>query len=127
MKLYEAIAQCLGSIARIDAGAPCAAWARGMHIERLAKLCADHLPSGSGIDNGSKLSERSTPNRLIFSADFHHMNDAGMYAGWTSHEVIVTPDLGMRFNTRVTGRDRNGIKDYLADTFAHCINIDIDE
>lgn len=125
MKLYEAIARCVASQSRaIRSGNP-------VHLsfqrDRLAKLCRDHLPSGSGIDNGSKLSHESTPNRLIFSADFHHMNDGGMYDGWTSHSVVITPDLGMRFNVRVTGRDRNGIKDYLADTFAHCMNTDIDQ
>lgn len=75
-------------------------------------------PSGSGIDHGTQLDfDRSKPNKLVFSADFHHMDDAGGYDGWTSHSIIVRPSLYFDIDIRITGKDRNGIKDYLADVF----------
>ena len=84
------------------------------------------MPSGSGIDSGTKLDfDRSKPNRLVFTAPYHHMNDDGMYDGWTDHDIIVTPDLGFGFDLRITGRDRNQIKDYLGDTFAEALRQDI--
>ena len=46
---------------------------------------------------------------------FHHMNDGGFYDGWTEHSVVVTPSLVYGFDTRITGRDRNDIKNYIGE------------
>ena len=73
-------------------------------------------PSGSGIDCGTKLHEDSTGGRLVFVSEFHHMNEGGYYDGWTEHRIIVTPTFS-DFDIRVTGRNRNEIKDYLADVY----------
>ncbi len=83
------------------------------HIEALV----DMLPSGSGFDNGTKLSEdRSHAGKLVFETSFHHMHESGMYDGWTDHTVTVTPSC-TRFDVRVSGRNRNDIKEYIADEF----------
>ena len=89
------------------------------HSERLERLVSDHLPSGSGWDSGTTLSETSRPDRLVLDGSWHHMNDDGYYDGWTDHSIIVTPSLAFGINIRVTGRDRNGIKDYLAEMFEY--------
>ena len=74
-------------------------------------------PSGSGIDAGTELDEaRSTSRRIVLFVAFHHMDEAGGYDGWTSHNVIITPRFD-GIDVRVTGKDRNGIKEYLADTY----------
>jgi len=93
------------------------------HIER------NSLPSGSGIDCGTKIDrDASKSNRLVFTFEYHHMNDYGMYDGWTSHKAIVTPDLTAHdgFSLRITGRNRNQIKEYLHQCFdaALCETID---
>lgn len=45
------------------------------HEEILNQL-NDLLPSGSGIDNGTKLDiEASKPDRLAFNFSYHHMNE----------------------------------------------------
>jgi hypothetical protein len=88
------------------------------HSETIENLCRQHLPNGSGFDAGVKLDDTSTPEKLIFRADFHHLNDGGFYDGWTTHNVTITSSLVHGINIRVSGRDRNGIKDYIADTFA---------
>lgn len=78
----------------------------------------ENLPSGSGIDAGTKFDwDKSTPERLIFTFGFHHLNENGYYDGWTEHKAIVTPSLYFGINVNITGRDRNGIKDYLSDLF----------
>lgn len=92
------------------------------HSEALAVLVENTMPSGSGIDSGTKLLDESTSSRLVFQVDFHHMNDNGMYDGWSDHTVIVTPSLAFGFNLRVTGRDRQGIKEYLAETYQFALN-----
>jgi len=50
------------------------------------------------------------------------MGGNGMYSGWSQHKVIVTPSLICGFDIRVTGRDRNQVKDYIAETFHHALS-----
>lgn len=88
------------------------------HRARIDVLCANVLPSGSGWDNGTRYDhDRSTPNHLVLYGSWHHMDDNGSYDGWTDHEIHVRPSLAFGFDLRVTGRDRNEIKDYLAEMF----------
>lgn len=92
------------------------------HAERAELIARDLLPAGSGIDSGTTIDlDRSTPNRLVLNTAYHHMDDGGSYAGWTEHTVIVTPDLQSGYNLRITGRDRNDIKEYLHQTFAQAL------
>jgi hypothetical protein len=84
-------------------------------IERTVR---DYLPSGSGFDNGTSIDlEESTPEKLVLHTSFHHMLENGEYWGWTDHQVIVTPSLGFMFTMRITGRNRDDIKDYIAQEF----------
>lgn len=88
----------------------------------IRNLCAKHLPHGSGLDGPVGLLQHdSKPDRLVFTSDFHHMDEHGGYDGWTEHRVIVTPSLAYGFDLRVTGRDRNSIKDYLHDVWNHAL------
>lgn len=92
-------------------------WAR-RHRERVDALIKNHMPSGGGFDNGTRFDwKESKPDRLVFETAFHHMNENGMYNGWSEHTVIVTPSLGFDFEVRVTGKDRNDIKDEIAQVF----------
>lgn len=77
-----------------------------------------HAPRGSGFDSGTKIDlDRSRADRLVFNTAFHHMNEHGYYDGWTEHTVTVRPTFGTTPEVRISGRNRNGIKDYIADTF----------
>lgn len=73
-------------------------------------------PNGSGIDNGTFIHETSTSKRVVLITAFHHMNDHGTYCGWSEHKLIITPEF-TGFDLKITGRDRNGIKDYLGDLY----------
>ena len=98
------------------------------HVERLNTLVQDHMPRGSGVDNGSYLDhEKSSPDKLVFTTSYHHMNDGGMYDGWTDHTVVVTPSLAFGISLRITGRNRNDIKDYLADLFLEALKTEVSE
>ena len=75
------------------------------------------LPTGSGFDCGSKLDRHeSRPQRLVFNTAFHHMNEHGYYDGWSNHQVVVTPIFD-GFDMRITGRNRNDIKDCIHECF----------
>ena len=93
------------------------------HQETIEHIIKNQMPSGSGVDHGTTFDfDGSTPNKLIFNVSFHHMNDSGMYDGWTDHNIIVTPDLAFGFVLRVTGRNRNNIKDHLDEIFQDALN-----
>jgi hypothetical protein len=84
------------------------------------------LPSGSGINSGVKFDfDASTPEKLVFNFGYHHMNECGMYDGWTDHQLIVTPSLQFGFHIRITGKDRNQIKDYLYETFQYALSEEV--
>lgn len=93
------------------------------HEDRILRLVKDNLPSGAGFDNGTHIDlEKSTPERLVFTTAFHHMDDHGGYIGWSDHTVTVTPSLQFLFNLKVGGRDRRGIKEYIAEEFHAALN-----
>lgn len=93
------------------------------HRATMAKLVA-LLPSGSGIDNGTKLVE-ITDEKIVLSCGFHHMNDQGSYDGWTEHTITIRPRF-TGLGVKVSGRDRNEIKDYLYDTFYTAMSETVD-
>ena len=85
---------------------------------RLSDL-EDELPSGSGIDSGCKIDlDSSTSEKIVITFGFHHMNDGGYYDGWTEHKLTVKPSFLFGIDLKISGRDRNQIKDYLYDLFS---------
>ena len=122
MKLYQQFAQTLQ--ARINCEDGNNEWFV-RHGERIEALCKQHMPSGSGFDQGTTFNfEDSRRNRLVFDTAFHHMDENGSYCGWTSHQVIITPGFDC-FALRVTGRNKNDIKDYIGDVFSIALNSEL--
>lgn len=81
-------------------------------------IASNLLPSGSGVDSGTSIDwDKTKPNRIVLNTDYHHMDEYGHYSGWSDHQIIVTPDLASEIAIRVTGRDRNNIKEYLAEMY----------
>lgn len=100
--------------------------------DEIDRICKEYLPSGSGFDGGTQLdvgrsdsSVYTFPGRLSFKTQFHHMDEHGGYDGWSSHTIDITPDWE-GFRMTVTGRDRNQIKDYIADVFHAVMNEEIE-
>ncbi len=102
------------------------AW-QARHEFVISQLVEDFMPSGSGIDTGTKLADESTSEKLVFTFGFHHMNENGMYDGWTEHKAIVTPSLQFGYSLKITGRDRNGIKEYLHEVFHSALSLQLEE
>jgi hypothetical protein len=123
-KVYESLAS------RLNASANCAKsgnteW-QGKHEEAIERIVNNFMPSGSGIDSGVKLDrERSNDSRLVFTFGYHHMAESGMYDGWTEHTLTVTPSFIGGFEMKLSGRDRNGVKEYLYDTFHAALSSEI--
>jgi len=116
--IYQAIASKIQAIRNCQKSGN-SEW-ESRHGDSIAELIRDYLPSGSGFDSGTGFDIADNVDdkreRLTFVADFHHMNSDGYYDGWTQHSVIVTPSFA-GFDIKVTGRDRNGIKEYIAECF----------
>lgn len=113
-KVFRALAR---EISRYHRGTESLApWASDAQ-DAIEYLAREYLPSGSGFDSGCQIElDESRADKIVIRCEFHHMNDAGYYDGWTHHRAIVTPSLEWGFNLRITGRDKNGIKEYIGDT-----------
>lgn len=91
--------------------------------KNLLKFLMEDAPSGSGFDCGTEFClEKSSGNKLVFVTTYHHMNHAGYYVGWTEHKVIITPSFFCDYDMRITGKNKNDIKDYIGDVFAFWLN-----
>lgn len=96
-------------------------------------LCKEYMPSGSGFDSSTTIDrEASRPGKtgiecVCFTTAFHHMDGHGGYDGWTEHSVYVTASLAFGINIRVTGKDRNDIKDYIAECFHDALLSEVKE
>ena len=96
------------------------------HAETIHNLVREYMPSGSGFDAGTQLDcVASHAEKLVFRTSYHHMTDVGYYDGWTEHTITVTPAFVNGFNIRVSGRNRNDIKDYIADTFSQALKTEL--
>lgn len=97
------------------------------HREKFRDIIKENLPRGSGFDAGTTLNEDESVagEKLVFDTSFHHMDEHGGYDGWTEHRVVVKPSFE-GIDIRVTGRDRNQIKEYIAEMFHHALNQVID-
>lgn len=96
------------------------------NVEEVERLCKAFMPSGSGFDIGTAFAfADSKPSRLIFNTSFHHMNEVGMYDGWTEHRVTVIAEHD-GFDIVVGGINKRGIKDYIADEFQRSLNVKIE-
>ena len=84
--------------------------------EELLEKFEELLPSGSGFDAGTKI-EHASASKIVLRTSFHHMNENGYYDGWTEHVITVIPDLVNGFDLRISGRNRNNVKEYIADVF----------
>lgn len=104
------------------------------HSARLENL-QELLPSGSGFDSGTKIDvEKSLAKggdgargRIFLQTSFHHMNEGGLYDGWTEHQITVCADLLFGFSLKIGGRDRNDIKNLIAEVFSHTLSRDVQE
>lgn len=132
-KVYQVLAHAFSVMNKISLDTkpyqsePAASATYELMEERIEHLMEEFMPSGSGCDNGTQFDYCSSkPNKLVLLVGFHHMDDNGMYCGWTEHKVIITPDL--RYDTpmiRITGKNKRDIKDYLGELFHHHLTKDI--
>lgn len=94
------------------------------HWNRVGALQARYLPSGSGFNSGSFMTNCSD-DKITFGTAFQHMNEHGVYTCWSYHTVQVKPGFDGPVIS-VSGRDRNNIKAYIAEAFLRALAEEID-
>jgi hypothetical protein len=115
MKVTDRIATLLAAIRNCQVTGN-AEWLQKHEIS-LSSVLRTYLPSGSGFDAGTTLErEKSSDKKLVFRTAYHHMNGGGYYDGWTEHLVTALPTFD-GIEIRVSGRNRNSIKEYIVDVF----------
>jgi len=115
--LYSELASTIDACRRCSNDLPRMAEWYDKHKDAIESLVSEHMPSGSGFDCGTALDyDESHAEKLVFTTSFRHMNDTGYYDGWTEHTITVTPSFS-GFNLRISGRNRNEIKDCIRDCF----------
>ena len=98
------------------------------HEEAIRKLVREHMPRGSGIDSGTTIDlDASTTEKLVFDTSFHHMDEHGSYDGWTEHRITVRASLVFTIDLKISGPNRNEIKDYLHDVFREALTLPVGE
>lgn len=125
LKIYEHIAS--RAAARLNCANDRPEWF-AKHEAAADALCKAHMPIGSGFNCGTSIDwGRTTGDKLVFVTEFHHMNEHGYYDGWTQHVVTVRPSLVYGFTLHISGRDRNGIKEYIYQVFADALRRKVDD
>lgn len=102
-----------------------------IHFDRINEIVEGYLPKGSGFDCGTKFDFTfSKPDKLVFFTDYHHMDENGMYDGWSEGiKIVVFPSLVFGFDLKITGiRKKNRYDiDYFYDTFYNALNQEVKE
>lgn len=101
---------------------------RLIHSNRIKRLVSDYLPRGNGIDYGCEFNfVASNGDKLVFDLSFHHMNESGSYDGWTDHTVTVCASLISDIDIKISGKNRNDIKEYLYQVIEPALRTEFDE
>jgi hypothetical protein len=119
MKTYQILARVIGARDRCQEDNP---WKK--RWADFLKELMEAFPSGSGFDRGTRLDDSSRPEKLVFTTAFHHMNEGGMYDGWTEHTVTVRPSLEFGYRLSISGRNRNLIKEVIAEQFSMALELE---
>lgn len=90
---------------------------------------ADLLPSGSGIDDGTRIDlEKSRPDMVILNSSYHVMID-GMYSYWRDYTVTIFPSLCFPFMLDIDldePENTDDIQDYLYQTYEQALTEEVE-
>ena len=85
---------------------------------RIDNISDKHFPSGSGFNSGVTFDlDKSSSNKLVFNTSYTHFDQYGYNDGTTDHTITVTPDFAYNMHIAVTGKNKNGIKEYISQVF----------
>lgn len=125
MKTYQRIALALAAMENCQKSGN-VEW-HERHKATIEQIVENNFPSGSGFDSGTQFDfDASNQERLVFNTSFHHMDGNGYYDGWTEHTVTVKPSLAFGTMLKISGRNRNEIKDEISEMFDIALNAEVE-
>jgi hypothetical protein len=97
---------------------------RDRHMNAIEEIAREKLPSGSGIDGGTKIDVKASnvgtvhkgPEKIVLTAGYHHMDENGFYSGWTNHTITVSPSFD-GLDIKISGPNKNDVKEYLGEVY----------
>lgn len=99
MKIYQKIANALCAIDNcLKSGNDDArhAW------EDVLQQIENELPHGSGFDCGTTINRgKSARDKIVLDTSFHHMDENGMYCGWSEMTVTVCASLAFDIDVKI--------------------------
>lgn len=106
------------------------------HRDKLEDIAKNYLPSGSGFDSGTTIdvNDSNGIDCIILETSYHHMNDVGMYCGWSEHKITIRPTFNgpdWEIESDYSGVDdadfyQDGFEEYLDDEIYHHLTQEID-
>ena len=99
------------------------------HGEKIEYIIKSYLPHGSGLDGKTEIIyEKCNENKLVFSSEYHCMNEAGYYDGWINFKVVITPCLMFGYKLKIMGNFKKywHVKDYLHEIYTYALDQDFD-
>lgn len=126
-KVYEALAN------RVQAYHSCLTngnleWA-DKHEEVILDLVENYLPRGGGFDVGTCIVLEKSDGRRVLRLDtsFHKLNNMGYYDGWYDYTVKVVADMIGGIDVNARGRNVDGLRDYVEETFYEALQQEVDD
>ena len=90
------------------------------HEGKIEYIINNIFPHGSGLDGKTEIIyEKCNENKLVFSSEYHCMNENGYYDEWVRFLVKVTADLSFGYKLQIVGNfgKYSHVKDYLHDLY----------
>ena len=97
--------------------------------EGVINACVDLLPHGSGIDGTNRIElEKCSDTKLVFTGEYHAMNEHGYYDGWHDFKLTVRASLANGIKVDITGAfgKYSDAKDYIAECFEYALSRDVE-
>jgi hypothetical protein len=93
--------------------------------DKILDIMKNHMPVKLQFGKTFFDFERSTPEKLVFHMNYHHVDNHAVFNGWTMHTIIITPSLTSEIDIKVAGKDRDQCNGHIMDVFANCLTDDI--
>jgi hypothetical protein len=99
-----------------------------LQLLKLLDSIEKDLPRGNGIDNEIRFDmAKSSRQKIVITFEYHHIK-GGCYTGWSSYQVVITPEFH-GYDIKITGCRpcKDLLADYFHDLFSDYFEINLNE
>jgi hypothetical protein len=89
----------------------------------IEEFVAEYMPKGGGWKDGTSIDlTESNDSEIVLRGTYYHVISYGNYGAPTEHKILIDASLSRGFKVKVTGRDKNDVKDELYERFVGALN-----